>query len=176
MSLVELMNESNFKSAAIIDNLVPKVPGLYCIRIKDITVLPTPFDKIIKERQHNILYIGIATQSLNKRLINQELRAKGHGTFFRSIGSVLGYRPLSGSLKNKVNKRNYKFSMEDKIKIIDWINNNLLVNWIEFSDDFEIIEKKLIHQYTPLLNIDNNPLALEELYYLRKQCIEIANT
>ncbi|MGF7059953.1 hypothetical protein HNR33_003642 [Brassicibacter mesophilus] len=115
----ELMNEENFKSAMIIDNLMPSNSGIYCIRIKDITTLPTPFDKIIKERHHNIIYIGIAIQSLNKRFLKQELRAKGHGTFFRSLGAILGYRPPCGSLKNKVNKKNYKFSLEDQDKIIE---------------------------------------------------------
>src|SRR5690606_10717004 len=127
----------NFKSAGSIDNLVPHNSGLYCIRISDINKLPKPFNTFLADRQHNIIYIGIATESLNKRFLNQELRANGHGTFFRSIGAVLGHRPPKGSLTTKSNKRNYKFLPADEQKIIKWINENLLVNWIEFSGDFE---------------------------------------
>lgn len=171
----ELMNEKSFKSAAIIDDIVPDVRGLYCIRISDTKALPAPFDRIIEERMHNIIYIGIATKSLKERFLNKELRAKGYGTFFRSIGAVLGYRPPKGSLKDKANKKNYKFSRSDKMNIIEWINNNLVVNWIEFNGNLEEIETKLIQKYLPLLNIDKNPIKLKELADLRALCVKIAN-
>lgn len=169
-----LMNEKNFKSAANIDNLVPHNSGLYCIRISDINKLPKPFNTFLADRQHNIIYIGIATESLNKRFLNQELRANGHGTFFRSIGAVLGYRPPKGSLTTKSNKRNYKFSPTDEQKIIKWINDNLQVNWFEFSGDFESLETGLITKYRPLINLAKNPSALQLLSDLRKECVQIA--
>jgi hypothetical protein len=171
-----LMNEKSFKIASIIDNLVPNNPGFYCIRIDDINQLPKPFDNIIKERKHNIIYIGIASQSLSKRFLNQELRAKGHGTFFRSIGAVLGFRPIKGSLINKANKRNYTFSTDDENKIVAWINSKLLVNWVEFSGDFESIETNIIQNYLPLFNLAKNPAALTQLSDLRADCVRIANS
>lgn len=171
-----LMDEKNYKSAGIIDNLVPDCRGLYCLRIKDINSLPKPFDKIIKDRAHNIIYIGIASQSLSKRFLSQELRANGHGTFFRSIGAVLGFKPVKGSLINKANKRNYTFSPADKIKIIDWINKNLTVNWIEFSGDIELFETSLIQRYLPLINLANNPAANRHLSDLRAECVRYANS
>lgn len=170
-----LMNEKNFKSAGSIDNLVPHNSGLYCIRISDINKLPKPFNTFLADRQHNIIYIGIATESLNKRFLNQELRANGHGTFFRSIGAVLGHRPPKGSLTTKANKRNYKFSPTDEQKIIKWINDNLQVNWVEFSGDFENLETELITKYRPLINLAKNPSALQILSDLRKECVQIAN-
>lgn len=170
-----LMTEKNFKSVRNIDGLVPNVPGLYCIRISDPTKLPNPFNTILPDRQHNIIYIGIATENLNKRFLNQELRANGHGTFFRSIGAVLGYRPIKGSLVTKKNKRNYKFSKTDEQEIIEWINDNLTVNWVEFSGDFKTLETELINKHRPLINLAKNPLALKELSDLRKICVQIAN-
>lgn len=169
-----LMNNKHFKSAWSIDNLVPHNSGLYCIRIADINKLPKPFNTILGDRQHNIIYIGIATESLNRRFLNQELRANGHGTFFRSIGAVLGHRPPKGSLTSKANKCNYKFSPTDEKKIIKWINDNLYVNWVTFSGDFESVETALINKHRPLINIAKNPLALKELSDLRKLCIQIA--
>lgn len=176
-SLIEkmLINEKNFKSAGIIDNLVSTNSGLYCIRISDISRLPSPFNIALRDRGHNIIYIGVASESLRTRFLHQELRARGHGTFFRSIGAVLGYLPPKGSLLTKKNKRNYKFSKTDEQKIIKWINENLKVNWIEFNDDFESFENELINKHRPLINIANNPSALQELSELRKLCVQIAN-
>lgn len=169
-----LMKEENFKSAATIDKFIPDEPGIYCIRIKDISYLPEPFNNLIKVRNHNIMYIGIASKSLRKRFLNQELRANGHGTFFRSIGAILGYRPVQGSLLTKANKRNYKFSSENDRKIIEWINANLFVNWVEIKGDFEVIETGMIQRHLPLLNLAKNPLALNELSILRAECVRIA--
>jgi len=170
-----LMNETNFKSSKTIDSIVPSNPGIYCIRIKNIDALPKPFNTGLKERGHNIIYIGIATKSLNKRMLNQELRANGHGTFFRSLGASLGYKPPVGSLINKKNNRNYKFSDSDESRIINWINNNLLVNWIVQNSELEKIETELILKYKPLFNIAKNPVAMRDLSQLRKECVRIAN-
>lgn len=124
---------------------------------------------------HDILYIGIASENLYNRFLNQELRAKGHGTFFRSMGAVLGYKPPKGSLIEKRNKKNYKFSKTDELKIIGWINENLMVNWVESAGDLDSLETSLIVKYLPLLNLSKNPAALQILSYLRKECVEIAN-
>jgi hypothetical protein len=172
-----LLKERNFKSAALINDLVPvNSCGLYCIRIANLNRLPSPFDQYLRAKGHNIVYIGIARTCLNKRFLNQELRGKGHGTFFRSIGAVLGYKPLKGSLLGKANQRNYTFSLPEKTRIIEWINQNLLVNWISFSGDFETLETQLITKYKPLLNLAKNPEALPELTALRTHCVAVATT
>ena len=170
-----LMDESMFKSAKNIDQNVPHRQGMYCVRIKNIDVLPKPFNAELKKRKHNIVYIGIATQSLNKRMLNQELRANGHGTFFRSLGAVLGYRPPLNSLANKKNKRNYKFSVSDSANIINWINENLTINWMEQNSCLEEIETTLIRKYKPLFNLAKNPAAMLDLSAIRKECVDIAN-
>jgi hypothetical protein len=170
-----LMDDNRFLSAGSIDQLVPHSSGFYCIRIIDINKLPTPFNNYLTDRRHDIVYIGIATESLNKRFLNQELRANGHGTFFRSIGALLGFLPLKGSLTSKKNKRNYRFSPSDQKEIIKWINVHLKVNWIEFNGDFKTLEAELIRKHKPLVNLDKNPLALKELSDLRKKCVRIAN-
>jgi len=165
----------SYRSAGEIDSIVPTEPGIYCFRIKIIDNLPSPFKEELANRGHNIIYIGIASISLHRRMLNQELRAKGHGTFFRSIGAVLGYRPERGSLQNKKNKRNYKFSFHDEQEIIQWMNNNLLVNWHRFSGDIANIETRLIKDNKPLFNISKNPLAMKKLSELRSECVRIAN-
>lgn len=175
-SVNSLLNEKNFKPASSIDNLVPNKPGIYCIRISDSSTLPEEFRNALTERKHNILYIGVAKRSLKARLLGQELRAKGHGTFFRSLGAMLGYMPPKGSLVEKSNKRNYKFSKEDEYKIIHWINMNLMVNWIEFHGNVEDVESVLVPKYFPLINLDKNPLRLDSIARLRKTCCDVANS
>lgn len=169
-----LMNEKNFKLTVDADTLVPHEPGLYCLRLKSGSSMPAPFMQELEARRHNIVYIGIATTSLHQRLM-QELRAKGHGTFFRSLGAVLGYRPPKGSLLHKANKRNYTFSASDEQAIIRWINSHLLVNWISYIGDYESFEARLIQRHLPLLNLNKNPASLPELTALRAECVRIAN-
>lgn len=169
-----LMNQKNYKPANSIKNKIPEKPGLYCIRVDNPDSLPKPFAQHLKTRNHNILYIGIATTSLRQRL-GQELWAEGHGTFFRGLGAVLGYRPPKGSLLHKSNKNNYTFSQSDENAIIRWINAHLLVNWVEFEDDFENMESALLKAQLPLLNTAKNPAKLPELAALREECRIIAN-
>jgi hypothetical protein len=170
-----LLIEKNFKNPGSLDLDVPHCCGIYCIRLIDKAKLPAPFNRLLMERGHNIIYIGSASTSLNTRFLNQELRANGHGTFFRSIGAVLGYKPAKGSLREKKNKRNYKFRSEDEKKIIEWINKNLLVNWIP-TNRVEEIETFLIKKYKPLLNLAKNPSPLSELKDLRAECVRTANS
>lgn len=170
-----LLDLPAFKPAGQIDHAVPNLPGLYAIRVRDTNVLPEPFRSHIERRGHDLLYIGIARQSLSIRFLDQELRARGHGTFFRSIGAVLGYRPLAGSLIDKINHKNYKFTPTDNQAIVYWINANLLANWVEFSGAHAAEESALIREHLPLLNLQGNPAALPELSALRAECVRIAN-
>lgn len=177
IELHNLLSSAEFRPAGGIDPEVPDLPGLYVIRVDDRASLPVTFSELSTQSGHQLLYIGIASQSLRKRLLGQELRARGHGTFFRSIGAVLGYRPQVGSLVGKGNTRNYKFSSADEQAIIAWINRNLSVNWIEFpTDALSNAETALISEHRPLLNLAGNPAALKELSALRAECVRIANS
>ncbi|WP_308603779.1 GIY-YIG nuclease family protein [uncultured Fibrobacter sp.] len=159
---------------------VPDLPGLYCIRIKrnyksmDGKELAEFFTEGVKEQ--NILYIGKAS-SLWKRFFKQELLGEGHGTFFRSIGAILGFRPKRGTLKPE--RTTYKFSAEDNEKIVAWIKENLWVYYTERKDNIakaciEDYERDLIQYFRPLLNLQNNPRDCKKLRDLRKECIQIA--
>lgn len=180
--MVKLMNFKDFKNCSDIDNIVPDSPGIYCLRIKDISALKNfekgEFVKILRERKHDMIYIGIAEKSSLKKRLNQELKAKGPGTFFRSLGAIMGFRPSKGSLINKKNKSNYEFSKDkDEPEIIKWINKNLTVNWAETNSNLNGLETKLIQEHLPLLNLKKmkkNQSAL--LKTLRKECQKIANS
>lgn len=128
------MNKKNFKSIESCEHQIPESSGLYCVRVADIKAFKKSFCTILNERKHNIVYIGIASKNIRRRFLGQELRAKGHGTFFRSLGAALGYLPIPGSLANKANQNNYRFSSVDGAKIIEWINENLLINWVTLDE------------------------------------------
>lgn len=147
--------------------------GLYILRLKKNRKFPNRYQEVLKGRTHQIIYIGKAENSTLKKRLNQELRAKGHGTFFRSLGAVLGYRPPNGSLRNFRNQNNYKFNAADERKIITWIKENLELNWIAYNQDFSI-EKGLILKYYPLLNQTHNPFKLSILAEDKASCRTIA--
>jgi hypothetical protein len=170
-----LMDPTRFRSARDIDRDVPDRFGLYAIRVRNIRLLPEPYRSAAADRRSTLIYIGEATgQTLRSRFLRNELRGRGHGTFFRSIGAVLGYRPPTGSLVGKSNQRNFRFSPADTAVIVDWINANLDVSWVAFDEGVHAAEVELIRKHTPLLNLRDNPAALPELSALRSLCCEIA--
>jgi hypothetical protein len=170
----KLMEETYFRSVPEAFASIPHEPGLYALRLKKGSRLPAVFQGHLNRRGHNLLYIGIASQSLYTRLM-QELRAKGHGTFFRSLGAMLGYQPPRGSLVHKANKRNFRFAPADEQEIIEWIDQHLLLNWICRQGNLDSLEARLIGQHLPLVNIDKNPAALQEIRELRAACVSVAN-
>jgi hypothetical protein len=103
-------------------------PGLYSIFINDPTTLPEPFRSRLIVKRTQLLYVGMASGSLYERLIEQELRHKKAATFFRGMGAAQSYRPVRGSLRDKANKRNYRFSPADSKQIIaGWSKNSRYV-------------------------------------------------
>ena len=177
------LTKGTFTPAMNFDNIQNMIPrediGLYCISVIDISdsgfnsTIQGEFKQLFDKTNESIIYIGKAGKSIRERLF-QELRAKSNGTFFRSLGAVLNYEPPSGSLKNRTNKINYKFNKSDQDQIIKWINKHLEFNWVNCSQNIGSIEKELIKQHTPLLNIDGNPNASQLVKDKRKHCREIA--
>jgi hypothetical protein len=171
----DFVDDASYRSAQTIDADVPPSSGVYAIRLRVGSSLPEPYETLLRDRATRLIYIGKAT-SLKSRMLGNELRGRGHGTFFRSVGAILGYRPRAGSLTARVNKNNYSFEKPDRDAIADWINSNLDVSWNALPlIDVPSTESALINGHTPLLNLAGNPLALVELKELRIQCRQIAS-
>lgn len=171
-----LMDERKFvKVKELTEDDIPDKSGLYAIRINNIDALPEEFIKDLEQRKHNILYIGISEDSLRQRLWHEELHLKKPATFFRSMGAMLGYRPPKNSLSLK--SRNYKFSSDDRSKIIQWMEENLAVNYVCVNKALlKGIEEGLIKKYIPLVNLEYNPCKSPKIKALRKLCVEIAQS
>lgn len=147
--------------------------GFYFIRLKKSVKLPTRYQIRLDEREHNVIYIGKAEgQSLRSRL-DQEVFHKRPGTFFRSIGAVLGFTPIPGHLIGNSNQNNYKFSADDTKAISDWLLKNTEFALITKVKDFQL-EKSLIDKFSPLLNGTHNSKCLQELRKDRELCRKIA--
>ena len=165
-------DDTNFRDISDLDNEILNGRGLYCIRLKENSRLPERYQNILDSREFKYIYIGKATATLRSRL-QEELEHRRPGTFFRSIGCVLGYQPIPGHLIGMSNQNNYIFSDEDTDRITDWLNSNVEVSIIKHDVDFSI-ETELIRRYCPLLNIRHNPERLNELEEDRLECIRIA--
>lgn len=152
---------------------VPMAPGIYCIKLRKGVYFPKDYGKI---REDGIIYIGKAESSLRKRLWDQELNHNGHATFFRSIGAMLGKRPIKGSLYGR-DSRNYEFDYMDTEYIKKWMRQSLLVNFISLPvDKIKDVEDRLIKKFCPLVNIKGNPQKSKAIEAVRKECVEIAQS
>ena len=173
-SVEEKLIKGDFKSVSSLSaETIPNESGIYCIKLRENSTLPSKYGKI---REDRIIYIGIASKSLRERLWEEELNHKRAATFFRSIGAMLDYLPPKGSLYGK-KTRNYKFSLEDTDKIQKWMKQSLRVNFIKVENsEIDNIEDSLIKKYTPLVNISKNPNASEELKSERQRCVDYAKS
>jgi hypothetical protein len=174
--LVELILSSEQMPVAQASRVVPGRPGYYSIWIDDPDALPGIYAEYLRGQHTQLIYVGIASQSLQKRLIQQDLYHNSPSTFFRGLGAVLGYRPPRGSLVGKKNQNNYKFSGPDTLAIVAWIESHLSVGVIEEAPTDSRREAGAITQLCPVLNTDHNPRALKELAQLRLECREIARS
>lgn len=153
---------------------VPTAPGYYAIFIDTPDCLPSPFSDLLVQRKTTLVYIGIATRSLRRRLIEQDLLHRAPSTFFRGLGAILGFRPPPGSLLGRANQNNYRFSASDTSTIIDWIRQHLWVSWVQAEPAIEEVEKSSIRRYYPILNTDDNPKPVAQLAILKRECLRIA--
>jgi hypothetical protein len=157
------------------EELVEDKYGLYSIVIDDPRHLSDPFSRYMTEKDHKVIYLGKAEkQYFSKRLVENDLRHKGQGSFFRSLGAVLGYRPEKGSLVGKANQNNYRFNPSDTPEIVTWINNLLSVRYLQLESDEIALELKIIDSLRPVFNIKGNPDVLQDLLDARRACKEIA--
>ena len=169
----EIFKDENFKSLKSLENSNLNFPGLYAIKVKDISIFPNQLLEEIESQDSAIIYIGKASRSLKKRL-EEECRGKRHGTFFRGIGALMNLKPPKGSLIGKSNSNNYKFSQSDSIKIVNWMNENLLFSHLKVEKNIDFVEQNLIKHFQPILNTTHNPKKSKYLAALRKECRNVA--
>lgn len=172
-----LQSTASLISARHAGTLVPVRPGVYAIIVDDASSLPCPFSDILLDRDSRVLYVGKASNSLLRCLVDEDLRGRSNSTFFRGIGAILGYRPPAGSLVGKSNQNNYKFSPKDALELVEWINGHLSVRWVCLPEQVAVeVEPEVIKSLSPLINTTYNPRPVQELAYLRDECRRVARS
>lgn len=159
--LLHILNENNGNG----------IYAIKCINQNAFSERNFDFHQEYKERGFSeIIYIGMAYRigGLLERL-KDELLQEGPCTFFRSIGAVLKYDPLT----NQLNPKNYKFGDIERDKIKDFMNSNFEISYMTLDlskSEIAKKEKELIIQYRPIMNIDHNPHKSKILKEERKRC------
>lgn len=174
-AIEELLSAQGRISSKQSDSINMHHPGIYAIFVKNPTDLPEPFQSKLIQRKHQCLYIGKTESNLTQRLVQQDLRHKQASAFFRSLGAILKFRPIRGSLIGMKNQNNFKFSPSDTATIIEWINEHTEIKWVSTSSgEAKIMEQEIISYARPLLNLRDNPDSLEEVRSLLRECRRIA--
>lgn len=142
--------------------VLPHTSGLYAFYLNADTPLHPAFREKLSACPHpSRLYIGKASSNLHARIWEQECQHRRPGTFFRSVGVMLGHVSPTGG-------RNFRFSTNDHQATIAWIRDSLSVAWLTMPPaGIGHIETQLIHRHMPLLNIQHNPAQFPLLSRLR---------
>ena len=115
--------------------------------------------KCIEENstQKNVIYIGSVTKANIFKRCKQDING-GTATFFRKIGSVLGFESTSRNTPGK--KKNFIFEKDDKKKIKEWNYINLR---LKIFDTDNSNEKALIKYFKPPFNGQHNKHTCKEI-------------
>ncbi|MBB2150559.1 GIY-YIG nuclease family protein [Pedobacter gandavensis] len=184
--MLENILQSIRDTAKLIDGHLdyPTCPGIYAFMLKD--------NASLKEfgTQHQIIYVGIAKESLKKRDLGNHFKSSstGSSTLRRSIGAILKEELslIAFSRNGTNNKReilNYTFNDAGNNTLTKWMLKNLIIGY--WKDGHSIpysklrsLEEDVIKILKPTLDLDArtkkyNVLA-NHLDNLRKVCREEA--
>lgn len=154
-------------------SLLPNLPGNYLIilrlnsRLPEIATTPKMKTIEIQEETYCIIYTGISQISIKKRDYRQHFAGNnaGKSTLRKSLGSLMGFAKIPRD-KNKPNNGKTKFNKQDENSLTLWMANNLLLLYCigNTSEDIKHWETKLINEYNPPLNIQNNKNLINKEY------------
>lgn len=134
---------------------------------------PRLYEELCSCKNNRLVYIGKADGKGMLRIrLRQELLGMGRGTFFRSIGAVIGEAPRRARTPGEVT--NYVFEGTAKERIVEFIQTNLVVTLEPLNENIEMEEQKRIKLYHPPLNLKNNEYQWQYLIEQRERCRNIA--
>lgn len=157
----------------------PDEPGLYAIFLADVSL--GDFG-----RPGQIIYIGVAKNSLRSRDLYQHFRSgrTSSSTLRRSLGAILKNKlNLIAIPRDEINNKktfdNYKFNSEGENNLTLWMKDNLKIGyWIpeEELTYQELRDKEMVItiKTKPTLDLDSRTrkynIMAENLKELRKKC------
>jgi hypothetical protein len=156
----------------------PPESGIYAIYLRPDAALG-PFPAGAK----GLIYIG-SSSNLRQRDFETHFGDKGSGfsTLRRSLGAILKdvlnlTAIRRGPGRSRSNITSYMFDPEGEKRLTLWMAENLEVGFCQIDDGYKEIEKGLIVELEPVLNLKdwNNPHR-PEIKRLRRACAREART
>ncbi|NOV03218.1 hypothetical protein GC097_24770 [Paenibacillus sp. LMG 31457] len=107
-----------------------------------------------------IIYIGISNKKLRARDFRNHFNGNTRGSTLRkSLGSLM----LFTKMREEKDDNKYKFIKSDEDNLSSWMKENLYLYYCTLENPDEI-EKKLIDQYNPPLNLKDNNNKVNQEY------------
>lgn len=161
-------------------SILPDIPGNYLVVLRTFSLLPQievlpEFHYMDYNNNHYpIIYTGISAVSIRKRDYQQHFIGNnaGKSTLRKSLGSLMGFPKIPRDKNNPDNGKT-KFNENDEERLSQWMRENLLLFYSvenREQEQIENLEKKLINDYNPPLNIlgNNNPINKEYRALLKR--------
>jgi len=136
---------------------IPDRPGNYILCLRRGSKLPpcmgieptcTTFEGL------DVIYTGISNNSLRRRDYHKHFgNNAGQSTLRKSLGVLFGYKQIPRDKSILSGKT--KFCLEDEKRLTEWMQNNLVLFYLDHSNCKQI-EGKLINHYNPPLNLRDN--------------------
>ena len=186
-------DHSEYSNISYDDINIANYRGIYAISIDD----PKSFEEFVVMAEHqiirnhindypmrkNLIYIGETSDSISQRLFKDELggcyfngkEKKSHrATFYRKLGSVLGFKSYNpgGEQLTESQKRNFVFSLPDNSMIRDWIIKHLKIKYFNVNQGVTDLQNRLIREFRPTFNGTHNKpkcRTITDLHTLNKQ-------
>lgn len=146
------------------ENKIVDAPGNYAVLLRPGCHLPEcevkykPSMATYMGTEYEVVYVGVSSKSLRERDYKKHFNGNnaGQSTLRKSIGSLMGLKKTfrSPAEYGKENPKT-KFVDSDEVKLSEWMRKNLLLLF-KGNSNYEEIEKEMIKELNPPLNIQEN--------------------
>ncbi|MDE6772062.1 MAG: hypothetical protein K2J49_05620 [Muribaculaceae bacterium] len=147
------------------ENKIVNAPGNYAVLLRPGSHLPEcevrykPSMVKYKGAEYEVVYVGVSSNSLRERDYKKHFNGNnaGQSTLRKSIGSLMGLKKtLRSAAEAEKRKPKTKFVNSDEKWLTEWMRKNLILLF-KNNSNYKDIEKEMIKDLNPPLNIKENP-------------------
>lgn len=161
---LKIFKENKIDPSTDGDKNIPDLPGNYIMCLRKGSKLPQNTIKPILNNFQGleVIYLGLASKSLRKRDFRQHFKGNAGGSTLRkSLGSLMGYKKIMRDKDEESTKT--KFNSIDEAKLSKWMRENLIM-FVCATPDYDKLEKVLIQNFNPPLNLKSNKNEINSDY------------